>query len=131
MAAGCRTYGRPGNGASFKTGSRADGYCAARSILCEFVDRNADSIIDLESKGATATQPGTLGWRDSAHIYLRPEPLRDQIADLLDALEPHTLKPGGEAGLLQYKMPATKVSDRPRVYRFDVQMLEDGLCPRF
>ena len=106
----------------------------ARSTLWGFVDRNADSIIDLESEGAKATCPGTVGWRDSAYIYIRPGPLRDQIADLddlLDALEPGTLKPGGEAGSLQYKMPATKVSDRPRVYRFDAQMLQHGLRPRF
>lgn len=106
----------------------------ARSTLLEFVDRNADSIIDLESEGATATNPSTVGWRDSAHIYLKSKPLREEFNDLdelLDAIAPDTLKPGGEPRSLQFKMPKTKVSDRPRVYRFDAQMLQHGIRPRF
>jgi hypothetical protein len=35
------------------------------------------------------------------------------------------LKPGGEARSRQYKLPATKVPGRPRVYRFDRKMIEE------
>jgi putative DNA primase/helicase len=67
-----------------------------------------------------------VGWQDRDHLYLRSEPIRDEVAeldDLLAALD-DILVPGGEARSRQYRMPATKVADRPRVSRVDRSALE-------
>lgn len=63
-------------------------------------------------------------------VYLRGDHMRNQLEDLdalMDSLnDDTTLLPGGEARSLQYKMPATQVPSRPRVYRFAKQKLEES-----
>lgn len=93
-----------------------------------YIERNRDRIIDLGPDRPAGRMEDALGWRDEEHVYLRSEPIRDELAELdamLDALaDCGALKPGGEARSLQYKLPATKVRSRPRVYRVDRTMIE-------
>lgn len=97
--------------------------------LRDYIHRNAERIIDLEPQGPTEARGDTLGWRDEDHVYLRSDEARDAFDDPTTLLESLSgcgvLKPGGEARSLQYKLPATKVSGRPRVYRIDRKMIEE------
>ncbi|WP_268942414.1 DUF927 domain-containing protein [Paracoccus benzoatiresistens] len=96
--------------------------------LRSYLDRNADRIIDLEADRTAGMRDDTLGWRDEDHVYLRSDQARDLDDDPHAFLETLSdcgaLKPGGEARSRQYKLPATKVASRPRVYRFDRRMIE-------
>ncbi len=99
----------------------------ARSRINEFIEHNADRILDLKKTQSEQSHAEAVGWQDSDHVYLRGDPMRDQLEDLdalMDFLNDDTiLLPGGEARSLQYKMPAKKVAHRPRVYRFDKHKL--------
>ncbi len=99
--------------------------------LSAFVVAHQDRIIDLESTdGDSDTPVDAIGWQDDKHLYLSGDPVRDELADLdalLDQLKQiDALVPGGEQRSLQYRMPATKVRNRPRVYRFDKGKLGDS-----
>ncbi|MBV0892964.1 DUF927 domain-containing protein [Paracoccus sp. Z118] len=98
-----------------------DGWDGANAVveIRGFIDRHAGRIIDLEAEPAPESVPDPVGWQDREHVYLRSEPVRDEVADLdamLAAID-EILVPGGEARSRQYRMPASKVADRPRVYR--------------
>lgn len=106
-------------------GCPTDGWDDAKALvkIRGFIDRHAGRIIDLEAPPAPAPAPDRVpdpvGWQDREHIYLRSEPVREELDDLdtmLAAID-DILLPGGEARSRQYRMPASKVADRPRVYR--------------
>lgn len=93
----------------------------ARAELRRYADENDTRIVDLDAAPGPTGDVSPVGWQDRDHLYLSGDPLRGQVEaldDLLAAVD-HILKPGGEARSKQYRMPATKVPDRPRVYRFD------------
>lgn len=98
----------------------------ARAELRRFIAHKSEQIIDLEADAAPPSDAAPVGWQDRDHLYLRGEPLRDEVAELDEMLAAidDILAPGGEARSRQYRMPATKVADRPRVYRFDRSSLE-------
>lgn len=93
----------------------------ARAELRRYAEENDTRIVDLDAASGPAGDVPPVGWQDRDHLYLSGDPLRGKVEaldDLLAAVD-HILKPGGEARSKQYRMPATKVPDRPRVYRFD------------
>ncbi|WP_411840573.1 DUF927 domain-containing protein [Paracoccus sp. ME4] len=93
----------------------------ARAELRRYAEGNDARIVDLDAAPGRAGDHPPVGWQDRDYLYLAGEPLRDEIETLdalLEAVD-DILRPGGEARSKQYRMPATKVRDRPRVYRFD------------
>jgi len=97
----------------------------ARAELCRYAEENDTRIVDLDAAPGPTGDVPPVGWQDRDHLYLSSDPLRGEVEaldDLLAAVD-HILKPGGEARSRQYRMPATKVPDRPRVYRFDKSKL--------
>ncbi|RJL05506.1 DUF927 domain-containing protein [Paracoccus aestuarii] len=98
----------------------------ARAELRRFIAQKSEQIIDLEAEAAPAGEAAPVGWQDRDHLYLRGDPMRDELAELDEMLAAidDILVPGGEARSRQYRMPAAKVTERPRVYRFDRSALE-------
>ena len=96
--------------------------------LRDYIHRHADRIIDLEPHCPAEMRDDALGWRDEDHVYLRSDEARDAFEDPHSFFETLSdcgaLKPGGEARSRQYKLPATKVPGRPRVYRLDRKVIE-------
>ena len=80
-------------------------------------------FVDLDDPTPPADPPA--GWMDGRFIYLDSAVFADEIASdaapgrVLDQLlEAKLLVPGGEQRSLQYKLPASVIASRPRVYRF-------------
>lgn len=93
----------------------------ARAEVRRLIEDNRDRIVDLDTGPAASNGSDPIGWQDEGHVYLRTDVVRndvEEVDDLLASLD-GILVPGGEARSRQYRMPATKVPDRPRVYRFE------------
>jgi hypothetical protein len=112
---------------------RSFGASKAHGFMNEYVSKHACQIVEIPQGRPAAMDPNTVGFKDDQHIYLMGDHLRSDLQDRdemldLDELmalieEDDTLKPGGEARSRQFKMPATKVETRPRVYRLDREKL--------
>lgn len=99
-------------------------------ILRGLIDEHANRIVDLDAAGPRPEVAEAIGWRDDEHIYLKRESLEVDLDDpdlFWNSLaNDRILKPGGEAGSRQYKLPARKVPGRPRCYRLDRRRVENG-----
>lgn len=113
-------------------GATGPGATPALARLSVFLTAHQDRIIDLNATDSPQDTPAdAIGWQDDKHLYLHRDTVHDELAEL-DALledlnESGALLPGGEQRSLQYRMPATKVRHRPRVYRVDREKLASDL----
>lgn len=99
---------------------RTDGPGAAIERLRGMIEEGR--FVDLDDP-VPAADPAA-GWMDARWIYVDSAVFADEIASdaapgVLDQLlDAKLLVPGGEQRSLQYKMPASVIASRPRVYRF-------------
>ena len=100
----------------------------ALDAIRAFLRDRRDKIAPLYGRETSAPDGDVIGWRDEACIYVRSDCIRDGIEHferlLGHLVETRVMIPGGEARSFQYRMPATKIADRPWVYRFDRRKIE-------
>jgi len=100
--------------------ARTAGPSAAIDRLREMIEEGR--FVDLD--GPVPAADPAAGWMDGRFIYLDSAVFADEFASdaapgrVLDQLlDAKLLVPGGEQRSMQYRMPASMVTSRPRVYR--------------